>query len=47
MPLLDPNEIDNTIFEPVLQHRFILYVDGLPSYMIKRVGGMGFGERIQ
>lgn len=44
MPILDPNELDNTIFEPILQHRFIMYIDGIPSYMIKAVNGLGFED---
>jgi len=36
MPILDPNELDNTIFQPILQHQFIVYADAIPSYMIKR-----------
>ena len=32
MAVLDPNEIFYTAFEPKQQNRFILYVDGIPSY---------------
>jgi hypothetical protein len=32
MAVLDPNEIFFTAFEPKQQNRFILYVDGIPSY---------------
>ena len=35
MPTLDPNEIMFTSFEPTVQNRFIMYVDGIPSFMIK------------
>ncbi len=35
MPVLDPNEIMFTAFEPTVQNRFIMYIDGIPSYMIK------------
>lgn len=44
MPILDPNELDNTIFEPILQHRFIMYIDGIPSYLIKKMAGLGFDD---
>jgi hypothetical protein len=37
MAVLDPNEIFFTAFEPKQQNRFILYVDGIPSYTIKAV----------
>ena len=38
MAVLDPNEIFFTAFEPKVANRFIMYVDGVPSYMIKEVG---------
>jgi len=44
MALLDPNEIDNQIFQPILQHNFIVYADGIPSYLIKKIGGIGFDD---
>jgi hypothetical protein len=33
--LLSPNEIFYTAFEPKLSMRFIMYVEGIPSYLIK------------
>ena len=33
--LLDSNEIFFTSFEPKVQNRFIMYIDGIPAYMIK------------
>lgn len=44
MAILDPNEIFFTSFEPKVKNRFIMYVDGIPSYMIKAVNGMGFDQ---
>jgi hypothetical protein len=38
MSVLNPNEIFFTAFEPKVANRFIMYVDGIPSYMIKEVG---------
>ena len=38
MAVLVPNEIFFTAFEPKVKNRFLMYVDGIPSYMIKRVG---------
>ena len=35
MPTLDPNEIMFTAFEPKVQNRFVMYIDGIPSYLIK------------
>lgn len=37
MAILDPSEIMFTSFEPVLANRFIMYMDGIPSFMIKKV----------
>ena len=42
MAVLDPNEIFFTSFEPKVQNRFILYVDGIPSYTIKGVSAVSF-----
>jgi hypothetical protein len=36
MAVLDPNEIFFTAFEPQVQNRFIMYIDGIPSYLIKK-----------
>jgi hypothetical protein len=40
MAVLDPNEIFFTAFEPKQQNRFILYMDGIPAYIIKGVAGV-------
>ena len=37
MAVLNPNEIFFTAFEPKQQNRFIMYVDGIPSYTIKAI----------
>jgi hypothetical protein len=37
MAVLDPSEIMFTAFEPKVQNRFIMYIDGIPSYLIKSV----------
>jgi hypothetical protein len=37
MAILSANEIFFTAFEPKQANRFILYVDGIPSYIIKGV----------
>ena len=44
MALLDPNENRQPDFQPILQHNFIVYADGIPSYMTKKIGGMGFDD---
>ena len=40
MAVLDPNEIFFTPFEPKQQNRFIMYMDGFPSYIVKAVGAI-------
>ena len=44
--LLDPTEIMFTAFEPKVQNRFIMYIDGIPAYLIKAAGrpGITFGD---
>ena len=42
MAVLDPNEIMFTAFEPKVQNRFIMYIDGLPSYLIKSASAPGY-----
>lgn len=44
MAILDPNEIMSTAFEPILAHRFLLYVDGIPSYIIHKITSPGFTD---
>ena len=33
--LLDPNEIMFTNFEPKMSNRFIMYIEGIPAYLVK------------
>ena len=40
MAILDPNEIFFTAFEPKQANRFIMYVDGIPSYVIKAISAV-------
>lgn len=42
MAVLDPNEIFFTAFEPQVQNRFIMYIDGIPAYLIKKASAPGF-----
>lgn len=44
MPILDPNEIFFTAFEPKQKNRFIMYVDGIPSYMIKSISEVSLSQ---
>jgi len=42
MAVLDPSEIMFTAFEPKVQIRFIMYIDGIPSYLVKSVQSPSF-----
>ena len=42
MAVLDPNEIFFTAFEPKVQNRFIMYIYGIPAYLIKKAAAPGF-----
>lgn len=35
--LLSSNEMFFTAYEPKVQNRFIMYIDGIPAYLIKAV----------
>jgi hypothetical protein len=37
MAILETNETMFTAFEPKVQNRFIMYIDGIPSYLIKKI----------
>ena len=40
MAVLNANEIFFTAFEPKQQNRFVMYIDGVPSYMVKGVSAV-------
>lgn len=44
MAVLDPNEIFFTAFEPKQANRFILYMDGIPSFTIKGVSAVSLTQ---
>jgi hypothetical protein len=44
MAILNPNEIFFTAFEPKQANRFIMYIDGIPSYEIKGVGAVSLSQ---
>ena len=44
MAVLDPNEIFFTAFEPKQANRFILYMDGIPSFIIKGVSAVSLTQ---
>ena len=46
MAVLDPNEIFYTAFEPKQSNRFILYMDGMPSYIIKGISPVTLNQGV-
>ena len=46
MAVLDPNEIFYTAFEPKQANRFILYMDGMPSYILKGVSAVTLNQGV-
>ena len=46
MAILNPNEIFYTAFEPKQTNRFILYMDGIPSFMIKALSAVTLNQGI-
>ena len=37
MAIYDVNEMMFTAFEPKLQNRFLMFIDGIPAYLIKKI----------
>ena len=46
MAVIGPNDIFFTPFEPKQQNRFILYMDGIPSFQIKSVGAVNLDQGV-
>ena len=44
MAVLNPSEIFFTPFEPKQTNRFILYIDGIPSFMVKGMGAVNLTQ---
>ena len=44
MAVVDPNEIMFRAFEPKVQNRFLMFVDGIPSFMIRTAAGPNFTD---
>ncbi|QQO91910.1 tail completion protein [Flavobacterium phage vB_FspM_immuto_3-5A] len=44
MAVLDPNEIMFRAFEPMVQHRFVMYIDNIPAFMVKKVKAPNFED---
>jgi hypothetical protein len=46
MPILDANEIMYKAFEPKVKNRFIMYLDGIPSFEIKTSTAPKFTDNV-
>ena len=44
MAILESGKMFTTNFEPKVQNRFIMDVDGFPSYVIKSISGVSFDQ---
>ena len=44
MAVLDPNEMMFRAFEPKVKNRFIMYMDNIPSFMVKTVKAPSFED---
>jgi len=44
MALLDNNQIFFTAFEPKVENRFFMQINGIPSFMIKGMTAVGFDQ---
>ena len=46
MAILESNQMMFTAFEPKLQNRFLMDINGIPGYLIKKIGrpSVSFGE---
>ena len=46
MAILDTNEMFFTAFEPKQQNRYMMLIDGFPSYMIKGVSAIQMSQEV-
>ena len=46
MAVLDPNEIFFTAFEPKQTNRFIMYMDGFPTFMAKGISAVSLTQGV-
>ena len=46
MAILNTNDMMFTAFEPKVQNRFIMYIDGIPAFLVKKISrpNIQFGE---
>jgi len=46
MAVLDPNEIFFTAFEPKQTNRFVMYMDGFPTFMVKGISAVSLTQGV-
>ena len=44
MPILNSSEIFYTAFEPKQSNRFVMYIDGIPAYLVKGVSAISLDQ---
>ena len=44
MPILNSSEIFYTAFEPKQANRFVMYIDGIPAYLVKGVSAISLDQ---
>jgi len=44
MPILNSSEIFYTAFEPKQSNRFVMYIDGIPAYLVKGVTAISLDQ---
>jgi hypothetical protein len=47
MAVLDSNEIFYTTFEPKVKNRFVMYIDGIPAFMVKKAKQPSFTDPVK
>lgn len=47
MAVLDSNEIFYTTFEPKVVNRFVMYIDGIPAFMVHKAKMPSFEDPVQ
>ena len=46
MAILDSNEIFYKAYEPKVQNRFLIQINGIPSFMVRAAGGPSFTDEV-
>lgn len=46
MAVLDSNQVFFTAFQPKVKNSYVLYIDGIPSFMVKKVKTPAFSDSV-